>query len=245
MRRVTITMPVYLPGWLYRMLQALKYKLKPTCDTCRRVNLLGDRDIEWSWVAAHIGQGPGKAIDFGCGPGSSLGLIAACAGFEVTAVDLGSVNWHYIHHNLKFRQGDILKLDFPDQSVDLIINCSAIEHVGLAGRYGVTKNRPDGDLEAMARLRELMKPGGGVMLLTIPVGQDAIFPPLHRVYGEKRLPKLLEGYVVKKKEYWVKDEKNCWVSVEESVALSRMPRKDLYGLGCFVLRTKGKSGYVC
>jgi SAM-dependent methyltransferase len=75
---------------------------------------------------------------------------------------------------VRFIQGDLLKLDLPTNHFDLIINCSTVEHVGLVGRYSVTENRPDGDLEAMARLRDLMKPSA-IMLLTVPVGQDAIF----------------------------------------------------------------------
>jgi hypothetical protein len=105
------------------------------------------------------------------------------------------------------------------------------------GRYGVTENRPDGDLEAMNRLNELMKQDGP-MLLTIPVGRDTVFAPLHRVYGVERLPKLLEKYFIEKKEFWVKDEQNRWISVDEKEALDRQPLRLLYGLGCFALRPK-------
>ena len=183
MSRVTVT--VYLPGWLYRPLRALKHKLKPRgpvgTSNHRDVNLLGDRDIEWSWIISQMPSGPGHALDFGPG-GSHLALIAAQRGFHVTAVDLEPVQWPYVHPGLRFIRGDILKLPLPRGHFDLVINCSTVEHVGLAGRYGVTENRPNGDLEAMARLRELMKPGG-VMLLTIPVGRDAVFAPLCRVYA--------------------------------------------------------------
>ena len=197
-------------------------------------NLVGDRDIEWSWVAAQMPLGTGEALDFGPG-GSHLGLIDAQQGFNVTAVDLESVHWPYVNSRLQFVQGDILKLRLPKEHFDLVINCSTVEHVGLTGRYGVTENRPDGDLEAMARLRELMKQDG-LMLLTIPVGRDTVFAPLHRVYGAERLPKLLEEYVIEKKEYWVKDEQNRWVLVDEKEAFDRQPLRSLYGLGCFVLR---------
>lgn len=204
-------------------------------------NLLGDRDIEWSWVASQMPPGPGNALDFGNG-GSHLGLIATQRGFTVTAVDLGVVQWPYIHPQLRFVQGDILKLDLPLEFYDLVINCSTIEHVGLVGRYSVNDDRPDGDLEAMARLRELMKPGG-VMLLTIPVGQDAVFPPMCRVYGEKRLPRLLDGFAVRTEVFWVKDDQNRWVLSDRAKALqfpaaagSRDALQNVYALGCFVLR---------
>lgn len=204
-------------------------------------NLAGDRDIEWSWVSSQMPSGPGEALDFG--PGDSvMGLIAAQRGFKVTAVDLKPVQWHYIYSGLQFIHGDILKLTLPTNHFDLIINCSTVEHVGLAGRYGVTEDNPDGDIETMSRLNELMKLGG-TMLLTIPVGQDAVFPPLCRVYGAQRLPRLLEGYKVEKEAFWVKDNQNRWVLTEKEAALnfkakadSWNPLKNVYALGCFVLR---------
>lgn len=198
-------------------------------------NLRGDREIEYSWVLANLPQGPGQALDFGCGQGSYLGLVAARRGFQVTAIDLEPVKWNYLHKNLEFVQGDVLKLPFSPQQFDLVVNCSTVEHVGLAGRFGVKEPQLDGDLTAMSRLRSLMKLNA-TQLLTIPVGKDAVFPPLHRVYGEKRLPKLLESYVVKKKEYWIKNDQNQWMLAEESAALKQVPNQNLYGLGCFVLR---------
>jgi hypothetical protein len=103
-------------------------------------------------------------------------------------------------------------VDLPVKHFDLVINCSTVEHVGLTGRYRVTKRRPDGDSETMARLRDLMKPGG-IMLLTIPVGQDAVYSPRHRIYGNERLPRLIEGYCIEKEAFWVKDKQNRWNGV--------------------------------
>lgn len=203
-------------------------------------NLAGDRDIEWSWVSSQIPSGEGEALDFGPG-GSFLGLIAAQRGFKVTAVDLVPIQWDYVHPRLQFICGDILKLSLPTKHFDLVINCSTIEHVGLAGRYGVTQNNPDGDLEAIAHLREIMKPGG-TMLLTIPVGRDAVFAPFHRVYGAQRLPRLLKGYTVEKEAFWVKDSQNRWMLTDRETALdfkasagSWNPLRNYYALGCFVL----------
>jgi hypothetical protein len=213
-------------------------------DRPRIPNLLGDRDIEWSWIASQMPSSPGEALDFGPG-GSHQALIAAQRGFNVTAVDLESVHWPYVHPGLRFIQGDILKLPLPTEHFDLVINCSTVEHVGLAGRYGVTENRPDGDLEAMARLHGLMKPNG-LMLLTIPVGQDAVFAPFHRVYGKERLPRLLDGYIVEKEAFWVKDQENRWVSCDRETALKFEasvhggPLQNAYALGCFVLRKPGR-----
>ncbi len=197
-------------------------------------NLLGDRDIEFSWVVANIPDGPGEALDFG--PGKSyLALVAARKGFKVTALDLRPMTWYYKHPQLSFVQGDLFSTEFQPNHFDLIINCSSIEHVGLAGRYGVSKSYPDGDITAMKVLKGVLKPEK-LMLLTIPVGKDQVINPLHRVYGADRLPKLLKGWDVLKEEYWAKNEDNTWVSVDKSLALSREPTDHYYNLGLFVLR---------
>lgn len=201
-----------------------------------RPNLIGDRDVEHSWVLSHLGTGPGKVLDFGCG-NSLLSFVAARRGYDVTAIDLQPVRWPYVLPNMCFIKCDILESSFTRSSFDIIINCSSIEHVGLPGRYG-SRNNPEGDIIAMALMYELLQPSG-VMLLTIPVGRDAVFYSLHRVYGRERLPRLLDRWVIEKKEYWVKDGENRWVAVEESAALDREPTKLCYGLGCFVLR-RGK-----
>jgi len=239
-----------------KILRSLRAKVSPS-------ELAGDRDIEWSFVAANMPSGPGEALDFGPGPGSSLCFIAARRGFQVTAIDLEEVRWRYSHPRLRFIRGDVLRLSLPENSIDLILNCSSVEHVGLVGRYGISESRPDGDLEVMTLFRKLLRPQG-CMLLTIPVGKDTVFPPLHRVYGNKRLSMLLEGYIVEKEEYWLKDlaqdqwygaskagalarppkywvkeqGANNWRVVTRAEALTQEPERFLYGIGCFVLRVK-------
>lgn len=205
------------------------------------IDMMGDREVEWSWIASQIPVGPGEALDFGPG-GSYLGLIAAQGGFNVTALDLEPSKQYYLHPHINFIQGDISNVSLPEDYFDLVINCSTVEHVGLAGRYKVKVSRCDGDLEAMSRLKKLMKPNS-VMLLTVPVGQDAVFAPFHRVYGIYRLPRLLEGYIIEKEIYWLKNAQNKWVLCPKENALNFKARlystdllQDVYCLGCFVLK---------
>jgi hypothetical protein len=230
-----------MPNWLYYSLRSIKRGFSLHRPNSPIVNLLGDRDIEWSWVLAEMPSGPGVLLDFGVG-GSNLALVAAQKGFNVTAIDLEPVCWAFFHPNLRFIQGDILEISFPEDHFDVIINCSTIEHVGLAGRYGIEVGLSDGDLIAMDTLKKFMKPDG-LMLLTIPVGQDGVFPPYCRVYGQQRLPELLKGFVVEKEIYWIKDNENRWVMCDRHSALGFKPSvigsnplKTAYALGCFMLK---------
>ena len=204
------------------------------------VNLFGDRHIEWSWTAAHVPDGPGEALEFG--PGDSwLSLVAIHRGYRVTTVDLVQTEHPYVEPKLKPLYGSLLDIDLPENHYDLVMNCSAVEHVGLAGRYGVTEDDADGDLRVMEKLRSLMKPSA-TMSLTIPVGRDAVFAPMCRVYGENRLPLLLRGFGVQTEAYWIKDDQNRWTRCAKEAALDYEAsagdedwRKNIYGLGCYVL----------
>ncbi len=74
---------------------------------------------------------------------------------------------------------------------DAVFSYSSIEHSGL-GRYGDPLN-PFGDIEAVRAMRDSLK-DGGFLFLGVPVGQDALMWNAHRVYGEKRLALLLQGF---------------------------------------------------
>lgn len=74
---------------------------------------------------------------------------------------------------------------------DAVISISSIEHDGL-GRYGDPLN-PDGDLTAMGRFRDLLKPGGR-LFLAVPIGPDVVVWNAHRIYGPRRLPLLLSRW---------------------------------------------------
>ena len=200
------------------------------------LDLTGDRAVEWSWVASHIPAKPGKVLDFGCGD-ASLSLVAAVKGGDVIGLDQQQLHLPYKVKNLNIQKGDMLDFDFGEARFDVIINCSSIEHVGLAGRYG-SKEVLDGDLYVMDRMKHLLKIPEGIMILAIPVGKDSIISPFHRVYGSKRLSMLLKGFSVVKKEFWSKrDGLNIWTQVSEEEALSVQPSKSFYALGLFILKT--------
>jgi SAM-dependent methyltransferase len=197
-------------------------------------SLQGDRWIEWSFCFARLTAGPGSTLDFGAGIGF-LSLAAAQKGHDVIALDRLPSTLDYVDERVTPIEADILDRPLADRRFDQILNCSSVEHVGLAGRYGSSLD-PNGDLLAMAILRDLLAPAGN-MILTIPVGRDLVCAPLHRIYGEDRLPRLLEGYVPDEEQYWRK-EAAAWKPTSRSIALETEGSNSFYSLGLFVLRAE-------
>ncbi len=87
---------------------------------------------------------------------------------------------------IKFLQGEIAPFDFG-------FSFSSIEHDGL-GRYGDVLN-PAGDLETMARMLHVIKPGG-FFFLAVPCCVDALKWNAHRIYGPLRLKYLFAGWKI-------------------------------------------------
>ena len=77
------------------------------------------------------------------------------------------------------------------QQFDVAFSISSFEHDGL-GRYGDPLN-PRGDLEAMEKMKSILKPNG-LLLLSVPIGADTLVWNAHRVYGRLRLAELLSGW---------------------------------------------------
>jgi SAM-dependent methyltransferase len=239
--------PVYLPRWLHQPIRSVKRAfIPPAAVPPPRINIWGERAVEWAFLSREMPAGSGAAIEFGCEQGY-LSLLAAEKGFHVIANDLQHQTFTWRHPNVEFRQGDFLKANFAENSFDLAINCSSVEHVGVAGRYGIEVAQDDGDIAVMDRLAKILKPNG-VLLMTAPCGRDAVLAPWCRVYGAQRLPRLFAMFTVEKQEYWTKNQNNQWVVSSRESAFDFQPQHDpsdphgcSYALGCFVLRKGGKS----
>jgi SAM-dependent methyltransferase len=233
--------PVYLPSWAYRSLVSLKRAFIPRTRSAHAINISGERNVEWSFLSREMPNGPGEAFEFGCEQGY-MSLLAAQKGFQVIANDLQEQTFTWQHSSVQFLRGDFLKLELPRNHFELAINCSSVEHVGVVGRYGIEVDLDNGDIEVMGKLADILK-SEGRLLMTAPVGTDAVMAPWCRVYGMKRLPLLFEKFDVEKEEYWTKDERNQWNRSAREKALNYPARYDpsdphgcAYALGCFILR---------
>ena len=156
---------------------------------------VGNRHYEYPYVIASLcryGLVDKDILDVGSA-GSLLPAMIAALGSRVTCVDLR--DWPIQWPGLRFVRGDLLASSdaelLPQTSFDAITCISAIEHFGL-GRYGDIED-VDGDIKALAKLRDYLKPSG-LLILTVPFGRGAIAFPAHRIYDRSRLARLTTGF---------------------------------------------------
>ena len=201
------------------------------------LTLKGDREFEYDFVYRNLPTSNSELLlDLGPGRNAGMSKFAIEQGYAVVGIDLEPVDFK--HPKFTFVQQDFLTLPLTQQ-FDWILNVSTIEHFGLAGRYGVTKDNLDADLLGMAKLRDIMKPDA-IMLLTVPIGQDMVDNPYHRIYGRERLSQLLIGFHIVDKEFQAKVDTNEYAPVDEDTALDTVPTRDpnYYALGAFILEVE-------
>lgn len=122
------------------------------------------------------------------------GTLLSFGAEHITTLEFGHIDSRHpqittytpSNFTLSFLEGRLKPFDFA-------FTYSSIEHDGL-GRYGDLIN-PVGDLQTMAKLRDLVVPGG-VVFLGAPCCYDRLEWNAHRVYGPARLPLLFAGYRV-------------------------------------------------
>ncbi len=153
--------------------------------------LVNERIVEQPFVfGALAALAPGaRIIDVG-GSESTVGLSLATLGHRVTVVDPRA---HPLAHpNLVHAACRLDELPVPEQRFDAAVALSAVEHFGLE-HYGLDWSDPRADLAALALLRELVAPGG-LLVLTVPFGAEASVDDFQRVYDEPGLAVLLAGW---------------------------------------------------
>jgi SAM-dependent methyltransferase len=113
-------------------------------------------------------------------------------------------------------------------SFDVVMCVSTLEHVGLDW-YGKQRGGESADREALARLRELLRPEG-LLVLTVPYGRAEV-DSLQRRYDRAGLDALLEGWTVEQRMVIEQKDDRTWVPVEDSTGhaaamLVLRPRQD-------------------
>jgi ubiquinone/menaquinone biosynthesis C-methylase UbiE len=128
-----------------------------------------ERDL--AFLVPHLATGR-KAIDCGCGPGSiTVGLAEAVKPAEVIGMDIEPRQLEAARElaaerkvdNVRFEQGSIYEIPFPDASFDVAVAHFVIEHLSDPPR-------------ALREMRRVLRPGG-VAAIKDPYYPAFVFRP--------------------------------------------------------------------
>jgi hypothetical protein len=176
--------------------------------------LVNERIVEQPFVFGALASAfaaPARIIDVG-GSESTVGLSLATLGHDVTIVDPRAQPLR--HRNLSHAACRVDELPDGGEPFDAAVVLSAVEHFGLEHYDSAPlldesspatniARPPDGldatderlDLAALRRLRELVRPGG-LLVLTVPFAAQPSVDDFQRVYDEDGLAELLRGWAI-------------------------------------------------
>ncbi len=80
----------------------------------------------------------------------------------------------------------------------------------------------------------------GILLITLPYGEEKIITPFHRVYNKnsKLLKYAYNNFEIIFEEFFKNNEENIWVKCEEAEARTVKPSQSNYALGLFAFTNK-------
>lgn len=175
---------------------------------------------------------PLKILDIGCRY-SILAIQLASIGHKVDGIDINS--YHLKHPNFNFKKQDIIKSGFKDNTFDIIISLSTLEHIGL-GRYGDQLDH-GADTKVVKEVSRILS-SDGRFLLTVPFGIKGV-TPWYRVYDFPSIEKLLKdnGLKVDEIRFYKEQNKGCWMPTTQDEA-SRIDSSSYAKAVAFIDATK-------
>lgn len=164
--------------------------------------LVNERIVEQPFVFAEVGSVPQRVLDLG-GAESTVALSLATLGHAVTVVD---PRGYPVGHPGLTVAAERLE-DHTGGPYDVAVALSSVEHFGL-GHYAGAEGSRD-DLAALAQLRDLVRPGGR-LVLTVPFAAQASADDFQRVYDLPGLERLLQGWDVERRLAAWQAERTRW-----------------------------------
>jgi SAM-dependent methyltransferase len=180
-------------------------------DRSVELGSVNERIVEIPYAFRALGAiAPGERIlDFGSVE-STVALSLAGLGYAITALDLRP--YPFAHPNLEVAVSRLEDFDHEPESFAAVLCISTVEHVGL-GWYGEAQLEQHADRRAMARLRDLTRPGG-VLVLTVPYDPVGKVDDVQRTYDADGLSALLEGWQIEDRTIVRQADERTWIPGE-------------------------------
>ena len=181
-------------------------------------------DFECVFASEQILQRqPDSILDIGS---YRLWLVGLMSRWKVTTVDVRARE-ALLTNEVVINQ-DVLELDLPPESFDMVVSLSTIEHFGL-GRYGDHFDL-EADQKAVQKMLRVLKPGG-YFVLSVPItrGDPFIAFNSHRVYSVDMI-RAWEPSLVCVEERFVK--KQALGFIDRNQVASELGDWDVY-CGCY------------
>jgi SAM-dependent methyltransferase len=166
----------------------------------------GESIVTLPWVLRQTTRLPAGAtvLVSGCAE-NLLNLELASLGFKIIGVDERECRDD--HPNFRFLEANPASLPLAAASVDAVI---AVAGLGRTEPGALAMQPPgDADRAAMRAWRQVLKPGGALML-TIPFGK-ASPTALRQIYDSVSLDHLLKDWIVEVREFAVCTQQQCWL----------------------------------
>lgn len=180
------------------------------------LNIFGERVVEYPFVLQNL-QGK-KVLDVGCS-GSSFPIIMAGMGYDVIGIDISGYS-KFNHPNFRFVRADVTK-DNMGEKFNSIVSVSTLEHI-------------DADKLALEKMKSFLS-NSGVIILTIPFGQNHRQFKGWRVYDKKSVKNLLSGFTIRKANFYKRVGEN-WVECSQEDVNEHRDGDRCMSVACFVLR---------
>jgi SAM-dependent methyltransferase len=163
---------------------------------------LDERVVEYSWICGHLSKA-GKAKPRMLDAGSILNHDfilnrAPFKGSDLTIMTLAPEKYCQWYDGISYVYGDLRETFFKDQTFDIVICISTIEHIGLDNTllYTSDQQRAESDetgfLAAAREFRRILRPGG-LCFVSFPVGSRQNLG-WYQVFDDSMVKQLVDAF---------------------------------------------------